>query len=92
MAQARKAVNVRPIILGMFDPDVYSDWATLGPLFKENFHLKTSLYLQNNTLVGKVDLCAKLHVGSVTNFLSNVKPLYCTIVWWIFVCQILTDV
>lgn len=26
MAQARKAVNVRPIILEMFDPDVYSDW------------------------------------------------------------------
>lgn len=30
MTQARKAVNVRPIMLGMFDPDVYSDWATLG--------------------------------------------------------------
>lgn len=61
MAQARKAVNVRPIIFGMFDPDVYSDLATLGLVFKENVLLKMSIYLQNNTLVREIDLCAKLH-------------------------------
>lgn len=46
MAQSRKSLNVWPIILGMFDPDVYPVWATLGFVFKrellfKNFSLST---------------------------------------------------
>lgn len=46
MAQSRKSLNVWPIILGMFDPEVYPVWATLGFVFKrellfKNFSLST---------------------------------------------------